>query len=179
MRKLSPKQKLFVKEYLVDLNATQAAIRAEYSERTAQRIGSENLSKPLIAEAIQKEMADREKRVEINADWVLKKLVSEADADLAELIDEDQKLKKVSDWPIEWRRGLVSGIDITTSGSGDDTVSVVTKVKLSDRIKQTELIGKHTKVQAFKERIELDPSKDMMEFFKGISASKGPPGERS
>jgi phage terminase small subunit len=51
---LTPKQQRFVEEYIVDLNATQAAIRAGYSQKTAQEIGSENLSKPLIAEAIAK-----------------------------------------------------------------------------------------------------------------------------
>lgn len=70
--KLTPKQALFCKEYLVDLNATQAAIRAGYSKRTAQRIGSENLSKPLIAAEIQRLMDKRSEKVEISSDWVLK-----------------------------------------------------------------------------------------------------------
>jgi phage terminase small subunit len=70
--KLTPKQEMFCKEYLIDLNATQAAIRAGYSLKTAQRIGSENLSKPLIAERIQELMNKRSEKVEISADWVLK-----------------------------------------------------------------------------------------------------------
>ena len=53
MSKLTDKQERFVQEYLIDLNATQAAIRAGYSKKTAQVIGSENLAKPLIAERIQ------------------------------------------------------------------------------------------------------------------------------
>lgn len=70
--KLTPKQEMFCKEYLIDLNATQAAIRAGYSEKTAQRIGSENLSKPLIAERIQELMNKRSEKVEIDSSWVLK-----------------------------------------------------------------------------------------------------------
>ncbi len=78
--KLTAKQDSFVSEYLVDLNATQAAKRAGYSKRTGQRIGSENLSKPLIAAAIAAGQAERGKRTEIDADYVLaaiKKVIEE------------------------------------------------------------------------------------------------------
>ncbi len=68
---LTPKQERFVAEYLIDLNATQAAIRAGYSEKTAQMIGSENLSKPMIADAVQKALAERAERTEITQDYVL------------------------------------------------------------------------------------------------------------
>lgn len=68
---LTAKQNLFVKEYLVDLNATQAAIRAGYSEKTAHDIGCENLKKPNIAKAIQEAMDARSQRTEITADYVL------------------------------------------------------------------------------------------------------------
>jgi phage terminase small subunit len=79
MRKLTPKQERFVSEYLIDLNATKAAIRAGYSGNTAQRIGSENLSKPLISAAIQKAKDERSKRTEINQDYVLQGLKREAE----------------------------------------------------------------------------------------------------
>lgn len=69
--KLNPRQKVFVSEYLVDFNATQAAIRAGYSKATAQRIGSENLSKPLIQEAITESIKIRSERVGVTADMVL------------------------------------------------------------------------------------------------------------
>lgn len=68
---LTPKQALFVKEYLVDLNATQAAIRAGYSEKTAQSIGAENLTKPLVAEAIAESSKKRAEKVDISAEYVL------------------------------------------------------------------------------------------------------------
>ena len=69
--KLNPKQSRFVEEYLVDLNATQAALRAGYSEKTANRTGSENLSKPVIADAIQIAQAERSARTQITVDKVL------------------------------------------------------------------------------------------------------------
>lgn len=74
--KLTPKQKKFIDEYLIDLNATQAAIRAGYSAKTANRIATENLSKPVIQEELQKAMQRRAKRTEITADRVLKELAA-------------------------------------------------------------------------------------------------------
>ena len=69
--KLTAKQSLFIKEYLVDLNATQAAIRAGYSENTAKETGYENLTKPYIKEAIDKAIAKRSQNAEITADMVI------------------------------------------------------------------------------------------------------------
>jgi phage terminase small subunit len=69
---LTDKQVLFAQEYIVDLNAGAAAIRAGYSEKTAYEMGYENLRKPQIAELIQQMMDERSKRTEITADMVLK-----------------------------------------------------------------------------------------------------------
>ena len=71
MKMLTPKQQRFVEEYLVDLNATQAAIRAGYSEKTAQEIGAQNLSKLMVATAIAEAQAARSERTEITQDRVL------------------------------------------------------------------------------------------------------------
>ncbi len=80
-RGLTAKQAAFVREYLVDLNATQAAERAGYSAATAQQMGAENLSKPLIREAIEAGKAARAQAVEITAETVLRGLLAEATAD--------------------------------------------------------------------------------------------------
>lgn len=69
---LTAKQEQFCREYLIDLNATQAAIRSGYSEKTAKQIGQENLTKPDLQEYIQSLMDERSKRTEITADMVLK-----------------------------------------------------------------------------------------------------------
>ena len=74
MSKLTAKQQAFCEEYLVDLNATQAAIRAGYSENTASEMGYENLSKPQIAEVIAVLQAKRSAKTELNAQWVLDRL---------------------------------------------------------------------------------------------------------
>lgn len=71
MANLTPKQQRFVEEYLIDLNATQSAIRAGYSEKTAAVIGAENLIKPNIAKAIQEAQNKLSERTEITQDYVL------------------------------------------------------------------------------------------------------------
>jgi phage terminase small subunit len=71
---LTDKQELFAKEYIVDLNAGAAAIRAGYSEKTAYEMGYENLRKPHLAEYIQTLMKERSDKTAINAQWVLDRL---------------------------------------------------------------------------------------------------------
>jgi phage terminase small subunit len=155
---LTDKQQRFVEEYLVDLNATQAAIRAGYSEDTASEIGYENLRKPHIAAAIEVAQKARSERTQIDADWVLRRLAVEAEADLADLYNENGSLKPVHEWPMIWRQGLVAGIEThqeyeqTDEGKRPD--GVIQKIKLSDRVRRLELLGKHIGVNAFAERHE-------------------------
>jgi phage terminase small subunit len=73
---LTPKQEQFVEEYLIDVNATQTALRAGYSEKTAHVIGSENLRKPAISAAIAEAQADRTERTNITQDYVLESIFS-------------------------------------------------------------------------------------------------------
>lgn len=84
---LTPKQKRFVEEYLIDLNATQAAIRAEYSEKTAYSVGHEILKKPEVQQAIQEAIAKRSQRTEITADKVLDRYWAMANADTNDLVE--------------------------------------------------------------------------------------------
>lgn len=84
---LTDKQQRFVEEYLVDLNATQAAIRAGYSAATAGAIGHENLSKPEIADALASAKAERSMRTEITADQVLRELARVGFATLSDVTD--------------------------------------------------------------------------------------------
>lgn len=88
---LTLKQERFVQEYLVDLNATQAAIRAGYSAKTASRIGPELLGKPCISEAIQKAIKKREKRTEVTQDYVIEKLKEIAEKDASDGPESDLK----------------------------------------------------------------------------------------
>ena len=158
----TPKQAAFVQEYLKDLNGTQAAIRAGYSKRTANEQASRLLANVNIQEAVAKAKAERSNRTKIDADWVLKRLALEMEADVSDLYDESGALKPVHKWPLIWRQGLVSGMDVEQQYAMVDgkqvPAGVVTKIKLpADRsIKRLELIGKHVAVQAFKDRLDLN-----------------------
>lgn len=74
MPKLTNKQKRFCEEYLIDLNATQAAVRAGYSEKTADRIANQNLKKLEVQQYLQKLMQERSERTKISADDVVREL---------------------------------------------------------------------------------------------------------
>lgn len=160
---LSIRRQLFVAEYLKDLNGAQAALRAGYSPRSAKVQAAQMLAMPEVQAAIQEAQASRVDRVKIDADWVLTRLAEEADADLADLYDGDGLLKPVKDWPTIWRKGLVAGIDVEElfEGRGEDReqIGIVRRVRLSERIKRIELIGKHVGVQAFREQVGLSDSK--------------------
>lgn len=165
-KEFTPKQAAFVREYLCDLNATQAAIRAGYSERTARAISCNLLTKVDIQAAIAAAQQKRAERLEIDADWVLKRLHSEATADLADLYDESGNLRPIHDWPQVWRTGLVAGIETAKERDGADKDGApqfvtVRKVKLSDRVRLLELIGKHVGVGAFKDRLEVEGNIDI------------------
>jgi phage terminase small subunit len=94
---MTPKQKKFVDEYLIDLNATEAALRAGYSKRTAYSIGNENLKKPEVQKAIQERMKDRERRTEIQQDKVLRELAHIAYDDIKNYLqfwtDDERKMQ--------------------------------------------------------------------------------------
>ena len=87
MKKLTPKQQRFVDEYLIDLNATQAAIRAGYSAKTAPWIGQQLLSKTHIAAAVNERINNRSQRTEITQDMVLQRWWELANADANELVE--------------------------------------------------------------------------------------------
>ena len=154
---LTPKQGNFVNEYLIDFNGTQAAIRAGYSENTAQQIASENLSKPLIQQAIHKAMVERQERVGVDADYVLRRLVEIDQMDVLDIMDDDYSFKPIGDWPKIWRQ-YVSNIENIEEfdGFGDDRTQSgwLKKIKWPDKVKNLELLGKHVAVGAFKDKIE-------------------------
>ena len=137
MAKLTPKQKRFVAEYLVDLNATQAAIRAGYSEKRASEIGYQLLRKTTVQAAIQEAMADREKRTGVTQDWVVQELYKIAHADrggIAKVVGGVRVvLTDTDDLDAEQRAALV-GVEETKFGI---------KVTTCDKLKALELLGRH------------------------------------
>ena len=137
MPKLTDKQKRFCEEYLIDLNATQAAIRAGYSQKTAFSIGVENLKKPLVQEYLQKLMDERSQRTEITADRVLQELAAIAFSDrtaIAQIEDGGIVTFTPTNQLDKDAKKTISGIENGKYG---------TKVTTYDKVKALELIGKH------------------------------------
>jgi phage terminase small subunit len=145
--KLTAKQEMFCQEYLVDLNATQAALRAGYSKKTAAVIACENLTKPKIAARLTELKAERLDRITCDQDYLLRRLLEEAEADLADLYHEDGAMKPIHQWPLIWRQGLMAGLDVQQMYAYEDghrvPDGVVLKAKLSDRTKRLEMLGRH------------------------------------
>ena len=153
MGKLTSKQELFCKEYLIDLNATQSALRAGYSAKTAGSVGHENLKKPEIAEKIQILFGERADRVELNSDWVLNRLKEIDSLDVLDIVNDDLSgFKLLSQWPKEWRTSI-SSLDmkkmVTSIGENEELETIIEKIKWPDKVKNLEMIGRHVKVKAW------------------------------
>lgn len=115
--RLTIKQETFVAEYLVDLNATQAAIRAGYSAKNADKIGSELLGKTRVKEKIQERMDQRSERTEITADRALKELGRIAFFDIRKLYNDDGTLKNPAELD-EDAAAVLAGIDVVEMQGG-------------------------------------------------------------
>lgn len=168
MAKLTKKQKRFVDEYLIDLNATQAAIRAGYSDKTAAVIGAENLIKPNIAVAVEKAMKNREQRTEITQDKVLAELAKIAfsnGTDFARIITQkrmksswDDKSQEYVEKEIEEQFVEIFDTDmilpekkVAIAGIKQGKYGI--EVNSYDKVRALELIGKH--LGMFKDKVEL------------------------
>ena len=168
---LTAKQKRFCDEYLIDLNATQAAIRAGYSEKTAYRTGADNLRKPQIEEYIAKRQKELSRSTEItqervikelaliafsnNADYahvVEKKMKAEVGGALVDVLDEDGK-------PVMYRT-VEPVLTEELTEEQKRSLAVIKKgregleVKSCDKVKALELLGKHLGI--FTDKIEAN-----------------------
>lgn len=164
--KLSPQRRLFVLEFIKDQNATQAAIRAGYSARSARNQSARLMANDDIKAEIAEALQARCERTEIDADWVLKKLAMIVDADPVEILNDDLSLKPMSEWPEHWRK-ILSSFDVreefvfTADGKAPD--GWLKKIKWPDKLKALELIGKHVDVAAFAEQHKVDHNINRMD----------------
>ena len=148
---LTPKQKLFVDEYLIDLNATQAAIRAGYSPNNADKIGSELLGKTRVSDAISKAMAERSRRTGINQDRILMELAKIALVNPANVSISMRPLFLIA--LVTGRHGscgsrLRSSAYPTKRGEG-----IEREIKFYDKTKALDLAGRH--LGMFKDKLEV------------------------
>lgn len=157
--KLTAKQQRFIDEYLVDFNATQAAIRAGYRKQNAYQIGSENLRKPKIQSEIARRQKDLQRRTEVSQDRVVKELMRVAFADMADYA-QVQPYAVVNEDGIEVVKQVVTFTK--TSALTDDQRAAIAsikqgangiEVKLWDKLKALELLGRH--IGMFNDKISI------------------------
>lgn len=151
MARLTKKQQLFVDEYLTDLNATQAAIRAGYSVDTAGVIGCENLIKPNIQQAIAEAMAERSRRTGINQERILIELARIALLNPKALVNLEDATVNPEASPDDL--AAIASVKVKRFPTKDGGEGIEREVKFYDKIKAVELLGKH--LGMFKDRIEL------------------------
>ncbi len=160
MARLTKKNEAFCDEYLIDLNATQAAIRAGYSVESAGSIGSELLQKPEIRARIDKAMAERSRRTGINADRVLRELARVAFVDPSQVVD--LNTAEVKPDAIKDDLAAIAGMkvkyvphkDFDEDGEPIIEQAIEREVRLADKLKALELCGKH--LGMFADKVKLD-----------------------
>lgn len=138
-RKLTDKQQRFVDEYLIDLNATQAAIRAGYSVKTANEQGSQNLAKLSIQQAIAERMAERSRRTGVNQDRVVLELAKIAFVKMTDIVDSEGNIKGDA---AEDDLACIESVKYKHSNT-DTGYSEEREVKIASKLKALELLGKH------------------------------------
>lgn len=155
---LSDKQRAFVDEYLIDLNATQAAIRAGYSQKTAQEQGARLLSKVMVQAALSERMNERVRRTEITQDRVLQEIARVAFFDPRKLFNEDGSPKRLVDLDDD-SAAVVAGLDVATIGNADVGVGQIMKYKIADKMKAIDQCMSHLGMG--KTKVELSGKLDI------------------
>lgn len=157
MAKLTDKQRRFVDEYLIDLNATQAAIRAGYSVRTANEQGAQNLAKLSIQDAISRKMAARSRRTGVNQDRVVIELAKIAFAKMTDIVDSKGRIKEDAS-PDDL--ACIESIKYKESDN-EYGGSVEREVKIASKLKALELLGKHLGMWSDKFNVTVEKSEKL------------------
>lgn len=171
---INPKQQKFADEYLIDLNATQAAIRAGYSEATAQMQSSRLLSNVIIQNYIAQRQAEREKRTQVTQDRVLLEIARLAFNDPRKAFDDEGTLLPVKQWPDEVA-AAISSIKVTEQRIDEETVTQLKEIKFWDKSKNLDMAGRHLGMFSDKLQLQGDAEKPLVSrvVFEVISGSQG------
>lgn len=153
MTKLNDKQKLFVKHYVKELNATNAAIAAGYSEKTARMQGCRLLTNDNISKAIANGLQKRMDKADIDAQYVLDELLACWRARIGDLFTKAGKLLPVYQWPDIWQKmiGSVTVKKITAgfSDADEDAIGEIVSMAQVDKAKYLKMLGDHTNIKAW------------------------------
>ena len=150
---LRPKHARFVQEYLVDLNATQAAIRAGYSAKTADREGYRLLRNAEISAAVQAGQQARLQEAGLTATRVLEELRRVGFMNIRGLFEADGRLKPVTEWSEE-HLAAVASVDIVTVAREDAPPAQVHELRLWNKVAALDTLAKHFGL--LKERLEVE-----------------------
>lgn len=168
---MTPKQSRFVDEYLIDLNATQAAIRAGYSPRTAGAQGEALLKNPEVAQFVKFEMDERSKRTRVTADRVIEELSRIAFFDIRKAFRPDGTLMSVDEMDQDARAVIVS-LDVHDlhDREGNPT-GRMSKVKLADKLGALTLLMRHMGLLNDKLKIQGDADNPLVLLIKEIQGN--------
>jgi phage terminase small subunit len=141
---MTPKQERFVAEYLIDGNATQAAIRSGYSAKTAQEQGSRLLSNAMVKAAIDAGQTKLLEKLDITAERVLREMGRLAFSDVSRLFNANGSLKPLHELTPD-DSACIAGLEviIKNAEAGDGHTDKVHKIKVWDKSKNLEMLGKH------------------------------------
>lgn len=139
---LTPKQRRFCEEYITDLNGTQAAIRAGYSERTATVVASENLTKPNVQSYIKQLQSEIQERNRITIDELVQALASFVRLDPKDLFDDNGLVKSLNDMP-ENARKCITELKLMEISSVDGPIGMMKTIKLTSKLEAIEKLMKH------------------------------------
>ncbi|MRN43451.1 MULTISPECIES: terminase small subunit [unclassified Brucella] len=180
-RELNMQMQTFCSEYMKDMNATQAAIRAGYSEKTARQQGSRLCGYAVVQDRLQELHKEMRARIAMDTDTLIKELSDENWADLLDIHDDNNCIKPIREWPRLWRiGGLIVGLKkherFEKDGDGNQIlVGYDVEVKVSDKVRRKELLGKH--LGAWKEKVEIDLSNPMQDLWNQIAGRSFAPKE--
>lgn len=150
---LNEKQKRFAREYLIDRNATQAAIRAGYSERTAHAQGCRLLKHAEVQALVAGKTEAIAAKLEITAERVLQEMARLAFGDIRKIFGPQGELLPIDQIDDDTAAGL-AGVEFVTVNLGEGVVEHVAKIKTVDKTKALEMLGRH--LQLFKDKIEVE-----------------------
>ncbi|OZB11179.1 MAG: hypothetical protein B7X67_04995 [Rhizobiales bacterium 39-66-18] len=167
---MTPKQHRFVEEYLIDLNATQAAVRAGYSPKTAAFIASENLRKPYISEEIDRAMARRSARTEITQDRVLQELARLAFLDIGGAFAADGTLLPLQEMAPDVR-AAIAGLEVNEILNEGAVIGRAKKIRLTDKVGALTLLMRHLGMLNDKLKAQGDMENPLLLLIQSIQGS--------
>jgi phage terminase small subunit len=168
------REERFAREYVIDLNGSEAAKRAGYAERSARITASRLLTKANVKDLIAKLTKEKFEKLEISADWVLGELRKLAGYDAGAIFNDDGSLKPIREWDPATRTALV-GLDHEKlfehfGGGQAKHVGTTRKIKLADKLRALELLGRHLKL--FTDRVEVSGMDGLAEKLNQIRKRK-------